>query len=150
MTALAAEYGGTPAAVELDAEAPVSLLELARDNAVQGCVGETWAALIARHQADAGETVHIREVMRTIAADETEHAELAWAIDAWVQPRLSAEQRREVAAARDAACEALGRGLATGAEHPARRVAGVPRRATALALHAGLRRALWAAPENCV
>lgn len=144
MTALAGEYGGTPAAPELDAVAPLSLLELAIDNAVEGCVGETWAALVARHQADAAKLSRVREIMAAIAADETEHAELAWSIDAWACGRLSPGERDAVAAARSTAHEALRERISGAIDHAELLAVGVPRRATALALHEGLRRALWA------
>jgi hypothetical protein len=144
MTALAAEFGGTPATPEIDPIAPPTLLELARDNAVQGCVGETWAALIARHQADTAELPQIREAMRGLATDETEHAELAWAIDAWLHTKLSPVECTAIAATRAAACEVLHTRLTAAIDHPAKQVAGIPRRSTALALYEGLRRSLWA------
>jgi Mn-containing catalase len=146
MTALAAEFGGTPATPELDAIAVPTLLEMARDNATQGCVGETWAALLARHQADTAELPQIRDLMTEIAADETEHAELAWAIDAWLHTKLSPAEQTEVLATRTAACDSLHHSLAAAIDHPAQQAAGLPRRATALALHEGLRRALWTLP----
>ena len=145
MTTLAAALGDTPAAPVLDEASHPSLLELARDNAAQGCVGETWAALLARHQADVADTPRVREVMAEIAADETEHAELAWAIDAWLRTRLSPPEQAEVAAARRAACASLREQLLRADDHPALLAVGVPRRSTALALHDGLTRALWRA-----
>ncbi len=143
MTALAALFDATPATLELDAVAAPTLLELARDNAIQGCVGETWAALLARHQADTAELPQIRAAMTEIAADETEHAELAWAIDAWLHTILSVAEQTEVLTARAEACDSLRRHISAAIDHPAQRTAGLPRRSTALALHDGLRRALW-------
>jgi hypothetical protein len=145
MTTLAAEHGAAAAALELDEAVMPTLIDLARDNTVQGCVGETWAALLARHQADAAGLPQVRGVMAAIAADETEHAELAWAIDEWLCTRLTAEERAEVVAARIAACEVLRERVTDGVDHPALQELGVPRRATAVALYDGLSRALWLA-----
>lgn len=107
MGAFAAAHGGraaAPGAVPLPAR---PLEALAVENAVEGCVGETWAAVVAawqgRHAADA----ELRAAMRRIAADEAEHAELAWAIDDWLRARLDAPAIARVDAARRAAADAL-------------------------------------------
>ncbi len=107
MTAMARRHGAAVVAVELAPAQPRGLLALALENAVEGCVGETWAALLAAHQAEAAEDPEVRALMAEIAADETRHAELAWAIDAWVNTRLTADERQSVAAARAAAAARL-------------------------------------------
>ncbi|MBK7826517.1 hypothetical protein [Nannocystis sp.] len=120
------------------------LRALAIENAVEGCVRETWAALSAAHQAAHARNPAIRTAMLTIAADERRHAELAWAIDAWVLARLGAADRRAVEFARSAAACSLRRGLAARRLPPAVFIdAGVPHGASALRLVAGLAAALW-------
>lgn len=57
---------------------------LALDNAVEGCVHETWAAVDAHLRATRGPH---RATWARIAADETRHAQLAWDIDAWLAER---------------------------------------------------------------
>ncbi|MES2644243.1 MAG: hypothetical protein V4850_32455 [Myxococcota bacterium] len=59
---------------------------LALDNAVEGCVHETWAAVEAHIRATRGRRAH-RAVWARIAMDETRHAQLAWDIDAWLAER---------------------------------------------------------------
>lgn len=120
------------------------LRALAIENAVEGCVRETWAALSAAHQAAHARDPAIRNAMLTIATDERRHAELAWAIDAWVLARLDAADRLAVELARSAAAYSLRRGLAARQLPPAViNDAGVPHGASALRLVAGLAAALW-------
>ncbi|PCC67106.1 hypothetical protein SAMN02745121_07670 [Nannocystis exedens] len=105
--AVATRLGGRPAPVELACVGGRSLADLAIENAVEGCVGETWGALLAAHQARAAEDPELRACMAEIAVDEAAHAALAWAIDAWIAPRLSADERARVLAARSRAALAL-------------------------------------------
>lgn len=84
--------------------------------------------------------------MITIAADERRHAELAWALDAWLVDRLGVADRRDVALARSAAVCSLRQGLAARRLPPAIIVdAGVPPGAAARRLVNGLVAALWGA-----
>lgn len=55
-----------------------SLFEIALENAREGCVAETWAALVAHVQARCASTARARRQFKRIAEDETRHAELAW------------------------------------------------------------------------
>lgn len=84
-----------------------SLLELAIDNAIEGCVRETLGALSALWQAQNARDERVRAVMRIVAIDETRHAELAWDLAAWFETRLSSAERRIVAAARASAIGAV-------------------------------------------
>jgi hypothetical protein len=108
-------------------------------------VRETWAALLAAHQAEHATDPRVRAVMRAIAADEARHAELAWAIDAWLDGLLDADERAEVAAARARAAAEVVAGVAASTPAVALvREAGVPDRAPATRLVAGLAAVLWA------
>lgn len=142
-TELAAAYGGVPVRPEVDATALPDLRELALENAVEGCVGETWAALLARHQSRCAEDPAVRTTLAAIAEDETRHAELAWAIDEWLATRLSAAARAEVARARAHACQELRARLDAADDGSIPLASGLPRRVAALALFDGLHRALW-------
>jgi hypothetical protein len=72
------------------------LLTVALHNAVEGCVSETWAALIAHVQAMHAHDADVRAAYTTIAVDETRHAQLAWDLHAWFLSRLGAEGRKAV------------------------------------------------------
>ncbi len=76
------------------AHGPVrSLFEVALENAVEGCVRETYGALVAGWQAKNASRPEIRRVMSRIVVDETVHAELAWDVHAWAMTLLSPEER---------------------------------------------------------
>lgn len=107
MTAAARRYGARPPAFVVDPPRPRSLAALARENAVEGCVRETWAALLAAYQAMSAEDPAFRALMAEVAVDERRHAELAWAIDAWARTRLSAAEVRELDDALAGAAAAL-------------------------------------------
>jgi hypothetical protein len=119
---------------------PRDLEAFAVENAVEGCVRETWGAVVASVQAAAAADPRIREAMSVISADEAKHAALAWEIDAWARTRLDAAAIARLDAARAAAVDAL-----TVDDAPPALVdrAGHPDRATQLALLAAARRDVW-------
>jgi hypothetical protein len=125
----ARRYGGKAESPRPCALAPLTFEEWALENAVEGCVRETFAALVAMHQAERASDPRVARAMRLIAEDETRHAELAWAIHRWAAPRLSAEARRRVRAAQAQAVAELGAG-AGGWGADVGRVVGLPDGAT--------------------
>ncbi len=104
---LAVSRGAVPPALHVK-RGPVRNLEAtATENAVEGCVRETYAALLAYRQARAAADPEIRAAMAGIARDEARHAALAWAVDAWSQSLLAPAARRRVRDARHEAIEQL-------------------------------------------
>jgi hypothetical protein len=104
MTALLARHRGALPRMPEPPRTPErerSLLEIAVENAVEGCVRETYGAAQGLIEATASDDATMRRVMRSIAADECRHAELAWAVHAWAMPRLTLEERRTVQEAMD-------------------------------------------------
>lgn len=73
-----------------------TLLEIAIENAVEGCVRETFAALVAEVQAARATDADLRDALRTIAKDETRHAALAHAVRAFLDSKLSTDERAAV------------------------------------------------------
>lgn len=103
MTALARRFGAEPIA-PLIADLPERTPALiALENAVEGCVRETYGALLAHHQAQTALDPDVRAVMRVIAEDETRHATLSWQVAHWLEPQLPAGAQRAIASARGAA-----------------------------------------------
>jgi hypothetical protein len=103
------------------------LEEVAAENAAEGCVNETYAALMALHQAAAARDRRVRAAMTAIAADELRHADLSWAIDGWCRAQLSPAARRRVDQRRAQAREALVASAAGDPASPAlRHWAGLP------------------------
>ena len=115
-----------------------TLEAFAIENAVEGCVRETWAALEACHQARFASDPAVRAAMLTIAHDESQHAELAWAIHRWAIRQLSRDARARVEAAlRDAAQSVQRELLSPARPHDAR--LGLPGGEAAIDLLAALR-----------
>jgi hypothetical protein len=96
-----------PAPVELSPVAPRSAFQIALENAVEGCVRETFAAVVAHCQAQTARDPDVRAVMAEIALDESRHARLSWQIAAWLEPRLREQEWAAVSAARRTALLAL-------------------------------------------
>jgi len=134
MTWLAGEHGVAPERPTVRRAAARPLLEVARDNAVEGCVREGFGALCATFQSRAAQDEALRAAMAGIAWDETEHAELAWAIARWAEPRLGPHEREVVADARRAALAELVRSTDTAPPTSTARALGLPDPPTARAL----------------
>ncbi len=102
-TDLARTFGGDPSLSAAESMSPRSLDAVALDNAVEGCVRETYGALVATWQAAHARDPRVAAAMEAIAEDETRHAALSWALHAWSRERLDADERAAVARAlRDA------------------------------------------------
>lgn len=85
---LAAAYGGetiAPSAMPLGPHVNVEgdLFKIAEEAALEGCVGETLAALLAAEQAASATDPALKQILSSIAEDEARHAELAWRTLAW-------------------------------------------------------------------
>ena len=121
---LAAAYGAAPARLRqpgreflydepraqfrrprrLDVRAP---LEVAIENATEGCVFETFGAAVASFQAARAVDPSVRGAFAQIAVDERAHASLAWDVDAFLSAVLDEAGRTAVARARRGALAKL-------------------------------------------
>ncbi len=138
------ELGAEPVRAHAARHAVRPLAEVLEENAREGCVNETFAALVAARQAMAAEAGAHRELFAVIAEDERRHAELAWDVDAWGRTQVDAAARERIDAAREGAWDALARYAATRPEQGFRGEMGEPSRAEAVRLVAGLRDAITA------
>jgi hypothetical protein len=106
--AIASELGGRakgPGPLPVVAPRESTLRRVAVDTFVEGCVGETIAALCAERAAARAGDPEIKRVLEGIADDEGRHAALAWRTLHWAVR----EGGREVAdAVREAAAQVLG------------------------------------------
>jgi hypothetical protein len=107
MKGLARGAGARVPAVQLEPEAPRSLEGMAVENAVEGCVRETFGAAIAKFQGLRAGDPRVRRTMRRIALDETRHAALSWRVARWLETRLDADARARVREARTRGVDAL-------------------------------------------
>lgn len=140
MQALAQRHGARMPEVNVAPFTPRSLEAMLVENAVEGCVRETFGALSAGWQARTAGEAQWRRAMRSIARDELRHSELAWAVDDWARERLTPAERERVLQARRETLHSLEREV--GQKVPPEelvRQAGLPSREQALALLQGLR-----------
>lgn len=121
-----------------------SLQEVAMENAREGCVRETYGALVAVWQSKHSTDPMVRSVMSQIAVDESRHAELSADIDAWARTVLSeldcsaldSAKSKAVATLRDTVMEEVCSDLVTNV--------GLPTVHAAQQLFAQAERTLWA------
>jgi hypothetical protein len=122
------------------------LAAIALENAVEGCVHEAYAAMvamrIASHAADDG----VRRAFQVIAREEVGHAALAWEVAAWMEPRLDVETREAVQRARQGALAALRAQLDEEPSWELRRLVGMPDRRQARRMLEELER-MFLSPE---
>ena len=86
--ALASGYAGEPLepdAFPIDDRLVIDreLTAIVIETVVEGCIGETLAALQARAQLDATTDPAVVAALEATVEDETRHAELAWKVVAW-------------------------------------------------------------------
>jgi hypothetical protein len=139
MRDVAERYGATVPAVDVALPVERTLEELAIENAIEGCVRETWGAVVALWQSHRAQDPKLRAIYREIADDEARHAALGWAIDEWVKTRLPVETHARIDAAREAAV----RELFEGESAEALAMLGLPMGAEARGLLARTQDTLW-------
>jgi hypothetical protein len=136
-------HGGRPAPVRVARPAARSLEAIAVENTAEGCVRETYGALLGTWQARTAGDPAVRQMMATIAVDETRHAELAWAVDAWSRTKLDGAARRRVRAARAEAVAQLAGEIEVAPPVELVERVGLPDVERARQLFAAARRELW-------
>lgn len=104
---LAVREGATLSTTPVPHGAVRALVDIALENAVEGCVRETYGAVVAGYQAKHASRIDVRKLMDRVYRDECAHAELAWSVHAWILPRLSSDERARVESAMDAAVREL-------------------------------------------
>ena len=134
VTALAQRFGGTVVAPIVVRQPVRSLEAIALENAVEGCVRETYGALFGAYQAEVACDANVAACMREIAADEAQHAKLSHALHAWLMPRLSSQAQARVRVAQREALSALRSEAARESDDALHDIAGVPRPEAALRL----------------
>jgi hypothetical protein len=130
----ARSFGAEVPEPEVAELAPRSLFDVSLENAIEGCVRETFGALVATYQAAHATDARLRAAMRMIARDETRHAALAWDVAAWAEARLTDEERAEITAARAVAELSLRAELAIDPPRDAQSLAGMPDGVAAVSL----------------
>ncbi len=124
--ALAERWGAEVSRPEVVIGAPRPLFEIALENAVEGCVRETFGALVASLQAERAGDAKVAAALAIIAEDETRHAALAWDVASWLQERLSEDERSAIEKARARAIDELRASLEIAPAAELQTVAGMP------------------------
>src|SRR5260221_3436886 len=99
ISTLAGAQGVRAPAVNVVNSPPRMLEEFAVENMVEGCVRETFGALIATWQAVTSRDPVFRRLMWSIAVDETRHAALSWQTARWTWERLRFAGRSRIVVA---------------------------------------------------
>lgn len=141
---LARRFGGRPVAPRLRPTPARPLIEVLADNAAEGCVRETFGALVAHLQARRARDPQVRRVLARIAVDETRHAALSWSLAGWARARLGVVERRRTARALTDAAERLASEVVQPRDATVHALTGLPEPAEAQALFARLHAALRA------
>ncbi|MCA9579307.1 MAG: ferritin-like domain-containing protein [Myxococcales bacterium] len=142
--ALASQYGALPLEIEPPSTLTLrSALDVALENAREGCVRETFGALVATHQAQHARDPRVAEVLGVIAEDETRHAALAWDLAAWLDGVLTPAERVVVHAERTYAQRLFRDGATHALDEAAREAAGLPDTGMARVLFDALSAQLW-------
>jgi hypothetical protein len=141
---LARRHGELAASPRPCAFARLTFENFVSENAVEGCVRETFAALVAMHQSARADDPSVAVAMRSIAKDEARHAALAWAIHGWAIARLSPAARARIRASQARALAEL-RNVARRAEwsQEVRDIAGLPSAAVEREMAVAFGRALF-------
>ncbi len=140
MTALALQEGSEPARVVEHEVRTRTLLEIAIENRVEGCVRETLGAAVGLWQMSHTSHEGLREALQTIVSDEMKHAEWSWAVDQWAMSQLIEAQRMMVDAAQERAIAQLS---AQAFSEEFIKQSGLPSAAEMRAIVANLRTSVW-------
>jgi hypothetical protein len=143
MRALASRHGGSVRPAQAKRLGRRTLAAIAKENAVEGCVRETFGALVNAWQAAHAEDASVRAAMAEIARDELRHAALSWEIAAWAETKLGERDRREIARAKRKAVARVVRDAQHEGGSGLRGLAGLPSANVARELARGLATELW-------
>jgi len=136
-------WGATPAEPVIDDASFRSLHAIALENVTEGCVRETFGAVVAHWQAEHAADESLRVLFARLAADETRHAALSWDLHRWISARLGNDERASLEAARARAIDDLIAEVDRGVDAEVISVAGVPDTRRARTMLATLRTELW-------
>lgn len=132
--ALAQARGGVPVAPQVESRRSRPLLAFALENAVEGCVRETFGALVGAYQGRHARDADIAAAMKEIAADEARHAVLSWKVHSWAMGKLDPAGRDRIQRAQAEALTELAAGAARAGSPEVTRAAGLPGPAEAACL----------------
>ena len=120
-----------------------SLYEIAMENAVEGCVNETFAAACGLWQSEYAQLDVFREVIAHITEEEMGHAGLSWEIHQWVMPQLSQSEQELICIAQAEAVENLIGEFKQESDPVVQQAFGLPTKDDAARLFVQLKESVW-------
>jgi hypothetical protein len=100
MSRLARDHGAVSTPSRIRKNGRRSLEAMAIENVSEGCINETFGAILLRWQALHTTDETLRATLCEIADDESRHAALSWALAGWIEKRLDFAANRRVLRAR--------------------------------------------------
>ncbi len=146
--ALMRRFGGASAQETNISSRRPSLEQLATENAVEGCVRETYGAAVALWQARNATDLTVRAAMQRIAKEELRHAALSLQLQRWLLRRLDRDARQRVAARRRRALDELRAELEIPYEPELAATVGLPSVAAARELYLALVSGVWGSARD--
>lgn len=107
MSALARGRGARPRISTVRKTKRRSLEAMALENAVEGCVNETFGAILLRWQSLHAKDEALRAAFAEVADDEAKHVALSWSLAAWLEKRLDFAANKRLLRARGRALTVL-------------------------------------------
>ncbi len=144
----ARRHGAEPVSSCLSLGQVRELHQLARDNAVQGCVFLTFRAVRLRHQAEAARNPEVLRIVSELAADQSRHAGFYWEMHRWALGQISPQRGRDIRALQLVAIRQLRDMAAHESLGPHQQELGLPDAEAGLALLDALNRELWKMPAS--
>lgn len=140
---LASAHNATVTAVQVEDFMLRSLYEIALENAVEGCVNETFAAVCGLWQSEHAQMPVFKHVISHITDEELGHAALSWEIHAWLMPQLTDSQQQRINKAQTEAIERLIANFRQKGDADQQAAFGLPDETAAAALFAELQNSVW-------
>lgn len=149
MNKLARMHGAEPTRVDAGELRTRSFDEMAFENAMEGCVRQTWDAALARWAGEHAVDEVVRFEMARIARDQTEHTTLAWRVLAWAMPRITPATRDRLRRAMKATVSALSAELHQEPAADAVQAGVLPNASAARAMFERMRETVWRDAQRC-
>ena len=140
---LAASFDAEIPEVSIDDFCLRSLYEIALENAVEGCVNETFAAACGLWQSEYAQLDVFRKVIAHITEEEMGHAALSWEIHQWVMPQLSEIQQEQILVAQAEAVDSLVSDFNQESNPMLQQAFGLPTKDDVARLFAQLKNSVW-------
>ncbi len=142
--ALAERHGGSPCEPVASALPLRDRLRIARENAEEGLVRESFGASLATYQAMHAQDEELRRLFERLARDETRHAALSVDLARWLDAGLDEHERAEVARSRHEAAARFRASLARETPERLRAPLGLPGPREAARMLTAVLPAVWA------